>query len=96
MLLDLLLEILTAIALGGARKLSQVLSHSEMDPINTALKNISINSTENQVLGRPGFHYFKQRCSGLYLRICRKKKEKRWEGKLSIINDNCTRLQKAS
>lgn len=49
-----LLEALTATALGGARKLGQILSHSKMGHINAALKIISINSPENQVLGSTG------------------------------------------
>lgn len=49
-----LLETLTAIALGGARKLGQIPSHCKMGHINAALKIISINSPENQVLGSTG------------------------------------------
>lgn len=49
-----LLETLTAIALGGARKSSQILCHSKMDNINAALKIIPINRLENQVLGSTG------------------------------------------
>lgn len=49
-----LLEILTTAALGGARKLGQILSHSKMGHINAASKIISMNSPENQVLGSTG------------------------------------------
>lgn len=49
-----LLETLTAIAWGGVRKLGQILSHSKIGTINAALKIISINSPENQVLGSTG------------------------------------------
>lgn len=49
-----LLETLTTAALGGARKLSQILSHSKMGHIIAASKIISMNSPENQVLGSTG------------------------------------------
>lgn len=49
-----LLKTLTAIALGGARVLGQILSHSKMGHINAALKIMPINSPENQVLGSTG------------------------------------------
>jgi len=59
-----LVETLTAIALGGARKLRQILGHSKIGHINAALKIISINSQKIKcwvVLGSPwpGFHYSK-------------------------------------
>lgn len=49
-----LLETLTTAALGGARKLGQILSHSKMGHINAASEIISMNSPENQVLGSTG------------------------------------------
>lgn len=49
-----LLESLTTVALGGARKLGQILSHSKMGHINAASKTISMNSAESQVLGSTG------------------------------------------
>lgn len=80
-----LLDTLTAIALGGARKWSQVLNHFKMDNINGALKIISINSLENQVLGSAGLTLawvplaqVKETylCSGVALRICKRKKKR--------------------
>lgn len=49
-----LLETLTTVALGEARKLGQILSHSEMGHINAASKIVSMNSPENQVLDSTG------------------------------------------